>query len=392
MGGYSFMTVADYPILTLKYYYYNNLVNHIFLPADYVEEKRFENSKNQIFWGEQFQESTESYIFLGYRQSARVCKQRLELFGINLKSAKQDFEHVKKLNPNAFESGINFPLRKVSFVNLKDTIKEIIKEKTSDSKNDSSSLNSLKNALINHQLILENQYLLEGFYIVLDCLQDDDIVEYDLTDLYSRYLNKGFLEDIQYEKIIVLAEGKTDTEFISKGLKKFYPYLAPYYHFIDFAEYKPNSRVSQLVHLVIAFSAARVKHSMIFVFDNDAAGSAAIKSLEKKTIPNNIKVMQLPYLKSKTKYITLGPTGKKKMNINGLACGIELYFGDDILSEDGKPVPVIWKAYEPTIKHYQGEIDKKGEVQQKFRNKLESSTEGFDDFKLLLNAINTVFK
>lgn len=33
------------------------------------------------------------------------------------------------------------------------------------------------------------------------------------------------------------------------------------------------------------------------------------------------------------------------MNINGFACGIEMYLGNDVLTKDGVAIPVQWKAF-----------------------------------------------
>ena len=59
------------------------------------------------------------------------------------------------------------------------------------------------------------------------------------------------------------------------------------------------------------------------------------------------------------------------MDINGLACGIELYLGAEVLTgSDGNPVPVQWKGYDARLRRYQGELLAKIEVLDRFRTKL----------------------
>ena len=66
-------------------------------------------------------------------------------------------------------------------------------------------------------------------------------------------------------------------------------------------------------------------------------------------------------------YPTQGPNGITNLDINGLACSIELYFGRDILTDkEGKLIPIQWKGYEESLKQYQGEILKKKELQEAF--------------------------
>ena len=59
------------------------------------------------------------------------------------------------------------------------------------------------------------------------------------------------------------------------------------------------------------------------------------------------------------------------MNINGLACSIELYLGKDVLTKEGQLIPVQWKGYDQTLEKYQGEIIDKAGVQKLFETKID---------------------
>ena len=58
----------------------------------------------------------------------------------------------------------------------------------------------------------------------------------------------------------------------------------------------------------------------------------------------------MPDIELANNYPTIGPNGEEYMNINGRACSIELFLGKDVLSEDGKyiPVPLTRNAVEKT--------------------------------------------
>lgn len=227
-------------------------------------------------------------------------------------------------------------------------------------------------------------------YSILSVLPENAIVEYDLTDVISGgWVDISLAKSVDFEKIIILTEGKTDVEFISKSIEKLFPHLKDYYHFIDFDEYKVESSASALVKLITAFAAANVKHPIIALFDNDTAGLKEMKKLASKTLPQNIRILKYPDIALAKKYPTVGPTGKKKMNVNGYACSIEMYFGVDVLTRDNELIPIQWKGFEDKEKKYQGEIADKNYVQESFRKKLQQTT--MTESKEITELLNGIF-
>jgi 5S rRNA maturation endonuclease (ribonuclease M5) len=221
-------------------------------------------------------------------------------------------------------------------------------------------------------------------------LSDNDFIEYDLTDVIDGgWVDEDQVKLVDYEKIIILTEGKSDVEFISKSIEKLYPHLKDYYHFIDFDEYKIESNASALVKLITSFAAANVKHPIIALFDNDTAGIKEMKKLTSKIVPTNIKFLKYPDITIAKKYPTVGPTGKKNMNINGLACSIEMYFGVDVLTKNNELIPIQWKGFDEKERKYQGEIGDKIYVQNSFRQKL--SREVVSDIVELNELLNEIF-
>lgn len=389
MGSFSEITFADYPVFSNKNWYYPEIVNSLFLPDDFISEERKYTTRNRLVWGDAYENEKGTFEFKGYRQTVKVCRDRLEIFGASSKKAKKDFQQGKKISRQ--EGFYNFSLSSITYDQYLAEIKSIIesKEITYDQLNE-----NFRESLTSGELGIYGFSLDSHLHSILSVLPDNDFVEYDLTDV----INGGWVDEdqakyVDYEKIIILTEGKSDVEFISKSIEKLYPHLKDYYHFIDFDEYKVESSASALVKLITSFAAANVKHPIIALFDNDTAGLKEMKKLTSKTVPLNIKILKYPDITIAKKYPTVGPTGKKKMNVNGLACSIEMYFGVDVLTRNNELIPIQWKGFEEKEKKYQGEIADKNYVQETFRKKLrKTEVTEIEELNKLLNGIFSAYK
>lgn len=385
MGSFSQITFADYPVFDNKNWYYPKIINSIFQPDDFINEKRKCSTRNSLVWGDAYENEKGTFEFKGYKQTVQVCRERLEIFGASYKKAKLDFQKAKKISRQ--EGFYDFSLSSVTYDQYLSEIKSIVdsKEKTYYHLNI-----NLRESLTSGELGLYGLSLDSHLYSILSVLSESDIVEYDLTDV----INGGWVKineakNVDYEKIIILTEGKTDVEFISNSIDKLYPHLKDYYHFINFDEYKVESSASALVKLVTSFAAANVKHPIIALFDNDTAGLKEMKKLVSKAFTPNIKILRYPDITLAKKYPTVGPTGKKKMNVNGLACSIEMYFGVDVLTRNNELIPIQWKGFDDKEKKYQGEIADKNYVQDTFRNKLKKAE--VTEIKELTELLNVIF-
>lgn len=220
---------------------------------------------------------------------------------------------------------------------------------------------------------------------IVDAFPDSEVV-LDITDL----VEGGWLEgdvDPQEEArehfgwvletgspAIVLAEGKTDIEFLQAALAVRRPHLDGFIRFADF-EAKPEGGAPALVKTVRALAAAGVSNTVVALFDNDAAAADALGSFKNDRLPANFHILRYPVLELAKVYPALGPTGLTSMDVNGLACGIEMYLGRDVLTdEDGTLIPVQWLGFQSKIGRYQGELVGKGRVQRRFRQKVERAT------------------
>jgi hypothetical protein len=175
------------------------------------------------------------------------------------------------------------------------------------------------------------------------------------------------------EKIIILTEGSTDKEILEQSLKTLYPHLAEYYSFLEFSHLNMPGSASVLVTTVKAFASSGINNRIIAIFDNDTAAKSAVRILNQEKLPKNIKILHYPNIQLADKYPTLGPGGVSKLNINGLACSIEVYLGKDIIKKNGKYTPIQWKGYDTSINQYQGEILEKTRIQKEFLIKIKEA-------------------
>ncbi|MGB4415291.1 MAG: hypothetical protein WBI53_10465 [Paludibacter sp.] len=393
MGSFSHLFISDYPTFTAKNSYLEELVKLIFLPEDYIEEERKNSSLNKLIWGNSYENDEGVYTFRGFRQSVKNCKSRLEIYGVSPRKAKNEFQRAKRIalrDSNDADICYGFPINKISYEAYLAEIHGIIETKEI---NYEQSYDDFRNSLITGEFEIYGQELKYCLYSILSVVPENDIVEYDMSDIIEYGWIKEYpVECIDIEKIIILTEGKTDVEFISASLSYLYPHLYSYYHFIDFDEFKVESNASALVKLIISFAASNVKHPIIALFDNDTAGIKEMKKLDSVKLPDNIKVLKLPDTKLAKSYPTVGPTGFKKMNINGLACGIEMYLGIDVLTKEDKLIHIQWKGYDEKEKKYQGDLSEKHYVQEVFRKKIKTDRLELTEMKILLTDIFNALK
>ena len=163
---------------------------------------------------------------------------------------------------------------------------------------------------------------------------------------------------------IVLAEGRSDIEVLKASLAAFHPDLTDFVTFLDHSEFKVDVGASYVVKFLKAFAAARVPANVVAVFDNDAAGLVAHRQALSLDLPDNMACIHLPDIELGLAYPTIGPQGRHATDINGKACGIELYLGRAALSSNGALRPVRWKS--EVSDAWQGEVDGKVAVREKF--------------------------
>jgi hypothetical protein len=86
------------------------------------------------------------------------------------------------------------------------------------------------------------------------------------------------------------------------------------------------------------------------------------------------------------------------MNVNGLACGIEMYLGADALrNQDGEFRPVRWTGYVAKLGRYQGVVEGKDEIVDRFLASLRACPDSmaarkkFPDMARVIDMITAAF-
>lgn len=239
----------------------------------------------------------------------------------------------------------------------------------------------------NFQLDL-SEVVSSGYYDIADRVAEDARVE--LTSDYP--VNT---------KVIVLTEGMTDRRVLEASLRLLYPHLSEYYSFMDFEGANAPGGAGQLVNTVKAFAGAGIANRVIALFDNDTAARAALRGLGGVTLHPSMRVLQYPSIAVASNYPTSGPSGFVHMDVNGLAGSLELYFGEDVLRRtDGTFAPVHWRGFDHAVRAYQGEIENKGSLQDKFHQKLVAAvadsqliqTQDWTGIRAILDMVRQAFE
>ena len=158
---------------------------------------------------------------------------------------------------------------------------------------------------------------------------------------------------------IVLTEGTFDAQVLTAAIRIRRPHLIEFLRLPDFSSGLAGGSV-ELRQTLRGLAAAGIPNRVVGLFDNDAAGRDGARPLA-STLPENISYTFLPDLPLADDYPTIGPQGATSMDINGLAVSIELFLGTDVLTVDGKLLPVEWSSYLKNVDAYQGAVrDKKG--------------------------------
>lgn len=245
----------------------------------------------------------------------------------------------------------------------------------------------------------------------MDLVPADATVRLEYSDLvHSGYVHADCsLDELSHSsaatialarpKVILMAEGTTDLIILRKSLRALYPHLCPYYSFLELDALNLPGGASRLTTIVKSMAAAGINNRIAALFDSDTAAAEALASLDGTGLPENIKVIRLPYAPWASSYPTIGPQGDNiSVDVNGKACSIEMYLGQDLLlSDNGSLRPVQWMGYNQKLKAYQGEIIDKKAVFTAFISRIdavlaEPSRVAEFDFEGIRLVMQTIFK
>ena len=400
MGTYTQLTIADYPVVYSKSEVVREVMT-IFRETDRRVFKRRIDERNRLVYGDS-EPDDELEDVIEYSCAASVAIDRLNVMGFSINRARREYEEGRRFELQAFEERAAEgddqwfrdewdTLKNLDFDQYSRSLAVVLRDGLRPRPFDDRDAPGLEPGV---KYILDEHYdeRTLGFLgadvrlllrVICGLVDPRASVVQDITGLVSagyyeedervcenaiRDLVEGHPENAPR---IILTEGSTDGAVLKAALALLYPHLEGYYSFLDFESTRAAGGAGHLVSVVKAFAGAGISNRVIALFDNDTAAREAVRALEAVRLPSNLAVRHYPDLELLRAYPTLGPGGLTTLDVNGLAASIELYFGNDVLSDgQGGMIPVRWKGYSDALRQYQGEVGHKGRLLERFNEKV----------------------
>jgi hypothetical protein len=412
VGSYASLSIAGYELFSTKSYV-DPVAMSVFTERDrhvvIVPEDPDPSSQAEAISGdsgdtELFDDSDDVTVQISYRASSRVIAERLEAMGISLAQVRAAFE--RRLQERADEiaaandddevprAAVAEMLREATFHDWSAAFQEFMADNIHPTW-PSVAPRELRTEMM--RFIAEESE--DGAFFGLpgdarwllraatEVCGPDALVVYDITELVGGGWYKVD-EPVAEEAIaslrrgarhnaptIILTEGSTDAAALESAMRLLAPHLVGYLTFLDFHSANAAGGTGPLISTVRAFAGAGVMNRTLALFDNDTAGRSAVRALERTRLPESMRIATLPDLELGRKYPTIGPTGEAVQDVNGRAASLELYFGEDVLRrENGELTPVAWQSRDPAVGDWQGELQDKSLLQNRFAEKVQRAT------------------
>ncbi len=189
---------------------------------------------------------------------------------------------------------------------------------------------------------------------------------------YSDVLEGGWIERDQVvkplpdkSKILIVTEGSTDTFVIKRTISEILPDIADFFDFIDMEQSYPFTGTGNLYNFCQGLARIHIQNKVLAIFDNDAAGIEKYIQSRNLSKPNNLHICRLPDHESFSDFLTIGPNGIVRENINGAAVSIECFL--DLQTIPEKDRLIRWTAFNHKSKRYQGEFERKSDLIGEFK-------------------------
>jgi len=268
MGSFSDINIDTYSGFSNKNGFYHDIVELLFTPSDYKERE--------------IDDDDGSYTEKVFESKVSDCLDRLKIFGATLDKAKFEYKKAQK-ESEFFEISMSYD-EYLKFIN-----KCIYSGKGQYELEQKYS--GVEHKLVEYDFQI-GQPVTSWLFSILQSLNHDSIITYNLTSVIEGgWVKTDFINDLDFKKIIILTEGKTDTKYLKKTISLLHPHLKDNYHFMNFNELSLNGSASYLVHTIKSFIGSGINNKIIALFDNDTAGLGEINNLKKIKIPDNIKVL-----------------------------------------------------------------------------------------------------
>ena len=195
---------------------------------------------------------------------------------------------------------------------------------------------------------------------------------------YGNFVAAGWAQDRNFvagarrsQTYLVATEGASDTHILRRAIALLRPETQDFFRFIEIEDRHPFSGTGNLAKFAEGLVKIDVHNRVVFVFDNDAEGHEAHRSLQRFTFPPNMRAMVLPDLEELRNFSARGPDGVSNSDINGRAAAIECYL--DLRLRDRKPPQVTWTNYKEKLNVYQGALDFKESYAKAFYDATEEA-------------------
>lgn len=345
-------------------------------------------------------------------------KDRLDLLGYSLKEIEQQYKETVKEYEFYMSEKITLSFKEFyTFITSLDVEKvDNVFSTIEDYKDDGFDLGEYfrtciyNDIEINKKLSgifkkLKKQYFIIGEffeninpYIILRLLgENPKNLNYDVEWRYNEVLENGWIkkEDItpkldSSDKILIVTEGKTDSFILRKVLNELYPKISHFFEFIDMKENYPFTGVGNLSNFCMGLAKIKIQNKIIIIFDNDTSGIELYNKVKNIEKPKNMCICTLPNYKDFKNFKTIGPSGIKRVNINGKAVAIECFLDFSSISI----LPRIrWNNYNKNMKQYQGELENKEEYFKAFTKiNLNENSYNCEKLTFLIDYLLNVWK
>jgi hypothetical protein len=324
----------------------------------------------------------------GYARKLRDMVPRLDMMGITLGAAEEEYERIRQQDPSGPDE------RTLSFEGLKEALTRVDVTELSPEYQQDLELGEMFRLELVERLGLTGldrdanwatQEVVENFGVefVLRLLAlNSKNLDIDVEWRFADVVNGGWADRdelvaplSQDEQVLIVTEGSSDAHILKKALDLLRPHTRDFFRFIDMAEGYPFSGTGNLFKFCQGLVKIGVSGRVLIIYDNDTEGCGKFEQTRALTLPWNMHVMRLPDLAALKLFPTLGPDGVGEADINGRAAAIECYL--DLAYEAQMPAQVRWTSFDRAQGKYQGELIDK-ELYAKAFLKLRSKQAGYD--------------